>query len=94
MEIAALDGFQAVVYALPFARLFGGAFQGAQARFDFGQQVRNTVGVVARVIEIAFGFRRFQLETGQIGGMLEEPAALLGPLAERGIDQALPDHRV
>ena len=44
--------------------------------------------------QVALGIGGLESQPRQIGGMLEETTAILGPLTERGIDQPLTDDGV
>ena len=83
-----------VTQRLVFPCLAGGALERFQARLQLGQEVIEAVGVGLGFVEVALGLGDLQPESGEVGGVLEQAASLLGPLAERGVDHPLPDHGV
>ena len=93
-EMAALERAQVIAQLPVLVCLAGGALKCAQARFDLGEEIGEPGGVGLRLGQVPLGLGRLEAQTGQIGGMLEQAAAFLGALAEGGIDQTLPDHRV
>ncbi len=72
----------------------GLAFQRAQAWLELGQHILAALEVSLSLAQLALGVVLTRLEHANLGGILEQAAALLGAQRERGVDQALIDDRI